>query len=160
MYQENILDQYWKMKRNGRKIIRMIRLMLVFSFICPLISVGQNFTVEYEEKLLEIDSVVLFDYENNRVDKYINLTKYDLAGKKLITVIYFGRKKKLCLYIPYSQIFCDKIEIELDKFPKCKSVYETVGEYRTCQGMGHVISFHSNYFPCCNKKELRKIFEG
>ncbi len=142
----------------------MIRLILVFSFICPLISVGQNFTVEYEKKFLEIDSVVLFDYECNRVDRYSNLTKDDLVGKKLITVIYFylGRKKKkLCLSIWYDRILCDTVMIELSKFlPKYRYVS---GGYRTCQGMGHVLGFHSNDFPfsCCeNKKKRRKLFKG
>ncbi len=143
----------------------MIRLILFFSFICPLVSVGQNFTVEYEEKFLEIDSVVIFDYEGNRVDKYSNLTKDDLVSKQLelVTVIYLGyKKKKLCLDIIYDRILCDIIMISLSNFPsKCKYVYETVGAYHTCQGMSHMIGFYSNYLPCCkNEKKRRKSFKG
>ncbi len=125
--------------------------------IFPFILLGQNITVEYKSKLLNIDSVVIYDPEGLRIGNYVNMGELDLRKEGLVTVIHTHNRKTLCMRILYEKVLCDTVRVILTKFPrKCKYVYETVGSYQTCQGMSQSVGIFSNYAPCCTEKRKRR----
>ncbi len=141
------------------KIMLKLILKLTVLSLTPFVLLGQNITVEYKHKLMVIDSVVLYNYDGERVGLYSQFTQNELTEKMFITVVY-KEKHKLCLPISYHQILCDSVMVSLRYIPnKCKYAHKTIGSFQTCQGMSHSISFLSNYAPCfiCKRKLKRHL---
>lgn len=134
------------------KVANFLILLLSFCIFINKLN-SQNWTLKYRNKEAKIDSIIVYNLNNERMNELSILlkNKLELDTSYFIYVIY-SKKFKICVKEKLGNFNCDTIKINVQEKYNCsRRRHTTILSYNYCDKKSSGASDYSLYFPCCRK---------